>query len=1020
MDPWRILTLKIKSTRERLLASSILGGAALLASASTPAFAQSAAANAEVEAIVVTGTRISRQDYVASSPIVTVGQKEVERTGAISVEKLLNQLPQFMPAVTDTSNNPSNNGQANIQLRGLGTVRTLVLVDGRRVTPSNANGTVDVNTIPGALIDSIETITGGASAVYGSDALAGVVNFKLKHHFQGLQVDGQYGITDKQDGETTSVNVTMGSDFADARGNAVLAFGYSSRGVIFNGSRDFAKFGGASSTIPQGVFGSMSSVPQAAINAVFAQYGIAAGTVTGSSNPVGFNNDGTLFFRGNNYKGPTTPDFQTIVAGAGSVATGLYNTAILNELQLPLTRYQVFGRVEYEVTPDIKTFGQFNFTNYTADTELAPSPGAGSPTGTATGLGATGFLVPTTNPFIPTDLRTLLNARTNATAPFLLNKRFSDVGPRHEHDEYHVYQIQLGASGKVPFRDWTWDAFTAYGRTDVLITQTGNVSHSAVRQLLEAADGGASQCAGGYNPFGMRPTSAACLAFISRITKNSGNYVQNQVELNAQGGVFDLPAGEIRVAIGSDYRRDHFSFTPDSVLSVPDISNLGTPLQNKAPGVVGFNAQSPLNAGTDVYELYGEVLVPILKELPFIESLNVTLGGRYSTYNTIGSVGTYKADLEWKPISQVLIRGGFQKAIRAPNLSELYAPQGQNFPAIGPAVTSSGGPAGLNSGDPCDTRNVYRTGANGAQVRALCLTQGVPAAIIDTYVYGNNQIQGTTGGNPNLIQEDADTYSVGVVWTPHFEAPLFSRLSASLDFYHIDIKNAVGNVTASTALAKCFNADGANPTYSNSNFFCTLAQRDPATGQYINSLQTNANLGEFITSGYDFQVDWNFGLGSVGLSDDYGSLGLNVIGTYLNEMKVQLLPGDPFRDLRGSIADQSITNVGNAFGKWKFFTTLSYDVGPFNAAVRWRYVDKMIDQSCIGRTSCTAVSPPSVNYFDVSGAWKITDNYEISAGVNNVGDKQPPFFTSFVQANTDPSTYDVLGRRYYVGLKARF
>ncbi len=1019
------MDLQKNSSRERLLATSFLSGVAVLASAvAMPAYAADEKPT-EVEAIIITGSRIVRQDYVAASPIVTVGQADVQRTGAISVEKLLNQLPQFMPSVSDTSNNPSNNGQANIQLRGLGTVRTLVLVDGHRVTPSNPTGVVDVNTIPSALIQNIETITGGASATYGSDALAGVVNFKLNHHFQGLQIDGQYGETEKQDGETHQVNITMGSNFADDKGNAVLSFGYSDRGVIFAGDRAFSAYGGGSSTLPQGVFGGLAAVSQGAIDAVFGKYGVAPGTVTASANPVGFNSDGTLFFKGANYKGPTGIDFSTITAGAGSVSTGLYNTAPLNELQLPQTRYQVFGRAEYELTPDLKTWTQFNFTNFTADTILAPSPAAGSPTGTATALGQTGFLVPVSNPFIPTDLATLLAARGASSGnPFLLNKRFSDIGPRHENDEYNVYQIQLGANGKIPVKDWTWDAFTSYGHNDLLVTQTGNVSHQAVRQLLEASDGGKSLCTGGYNPFGLTTPSASCIAYVSRTTKNSTTITQNQAELNFQGGVFTLPAGEIRAAVGADYRRDAFSFIPDSVLSTPDISGLGTPLQNKAPGVVGFNASAPLAAATNVYELYGEALIPVLKDLPFIYSLNVNVGGRFSNYNTIGGVNTYKADVEYKPISQVLIRGGYQRAIRAPNLNELYAPQGQSFPAIGPAVDpKTGVPSGLGSGDPCDTRNVYRTGANAAQVKALCLAQGVPASIIDIYKFPNLQVQGTTGGNPNLTEETADTYSVGAVWTPSFDAPLFHRLSASVDYYNIDITNFVATgASALTAMSKCFNADGSNPTYSNTNLFCQLFTRDPVTGGVSNSSQTQANLGEVRTAGVDFQVDWSFDLGAVGLDDKYGTVGLNLIGTYLTKFEIELLPGAPFKNLRGSIGDQDVGNssVGTAFAKWKFFTTATYANGPFNAAVRWRFIDKMIDQTCIGKTTCTATGTPAISYFDLSAGWKINDAYEISGGVNNLTNKQPPFYTSFSQANTDPATFDVLGRRYYVGFKARF
>ena len=1016
--------MNCNSIRGRLLTSTFIVGAAASAFAATSAFAQTApAAPGTVEEIVVTGSRIARQDYVATSPIVTVGQKDLERTGAITVEKMLNQLPQFVPSVSDTSNNPSNNGQANIQLRGLGTARTLVLVDGRRVTPSNSSGVIDVNTIPAALIENIETITGGASAVYGSDAIAGVVNFKLKHNFNGLQIDSQWGQTDHTDGQTSSVSITAGSAFAEDRGHAVLSLGYANRDAIFNGARAFSSYGGASATIPQGTFPAQGKPSQAAIDAVFAKYGVAPGTVPAGWDKFGFNSDGTLFFNGVNYKGPTTPDFSTIVAGKGSVTTGNYNTAILNELVLPQTRYNAFGRVDYNVTDKIKTYGQFSFTNYTSDTELAPSPASGSPTGTATGLGATGFLVPVTNPFIPADLKALLAARTTGspTDPFLLNKRLSELGGRHEHDEYNIYQMQIGASGETGLKDWTWDAFAAYGVMDLLVTQTGNASHQALRTLLEAADGGASLCAGGYNPFGLQPLSAACRAYVSRTTKNSTNYTQRQVELNFQGGLFNLPAGEVRAAVGADYRSDRFSFVPDAVLSTPDISNLGTPLQNKAPGVIGFNAQNPLTGKTDVYELYGELLIPVLKDLPFINSLNINLGGRFSDYNTVGAISTWKADVEWKPIPSILVRGGYQTAIRAPNIGELYAPLGQNFPNIGLAYNQTTGKAnGLGSGDPCDVRNVYRTGANGASVRALCLAQGVPAGIVDTYTYSNQQIQGTTGGNPNLTEESADSYSIGVVWQPHFDHPLLSKLSASIDYYNIDIQNAVGTVSASTAVSKCYNADGANPTYSPTNFYCSLLQRDATTGNFVNSIQTNANLAEVKTAGVDFQVDWGFGLGAVGLNDNYGAVKLNVVGTYLTQFEVQLLPGDPFRDLKGTIGDQAITNVGNALPEWKFLTSLTYDVGPVDLNARWRYIGKMTDQTCTGKSTCTATSPAAVSYYDLTGSWRINQTFTVTGGVNNITDKQPPFFSSFVQANTDPSTYDVLGRRYFIGLKATF
>jgi iron complex outermembrane receptor protein len=365
---------KSLSARGRLLASTVFCSALLPLAIAAPVHAQTQQDDTAVEEIVVTGSRIARKDYVAASPIVTVGKAELDRTGAVTVEKLLNQLPQFAPGISDSSNNPSNNGQANIQLRGLGNARTLVLVDGHRVTPSNPSGVIDVNTIPVALIENVETITGGASTVYGSDALAGVVNFRLKKNFTGVQIDAQYGVTDRDDGETTSISLTAGAPFAEDKGHAVISFTNATRGAIFNSARSFSSYGGASATIPQGTFAVAGSPSQAAVDAVFTKYGLAAGAVKNTSAVFGFNNDGSLFFQGNNYKGPTTPDFSTIVKGQGSVATGNYNTAILNELQLPQTRYNVFSRVDYNVTEHLSVFGQVNFTNYTSDTELAPPP----------------------------------------------------------------------------------------------------------------------------------------------------------------------------------------------------------------------------------------------------------------------------------------------------------------------------------------------------------------------------------------------------------------------------------------------------------------------------------------------------------------------------------------------------------------------------------------------------------------------------------------------------------------------
>ncbi len=960
-----ISILNIQMTRKRLLATTIIGGLAMASAGAAVAQTAPESDSTEIEAVVVTGSRIARPDYVSNSPIVSVGQEQLAKSGSVTVDTLLNQMPQFVPGVSSTSNNPSNGGQANIQLRGLGSNRTLVLMDGHRIVPSNSDGTVDVNLIPSAIIQNIEVITGGASATYGSDAMAGVVNFKINDRFQGLQVDAQYGITDAKDGEESSISITGGSRFADDKGHAIMSLSYSTRGEILNAARKFSSVSGASATTPYGRYDfSGTNLPtQAAMNAVFAQYGIAPGTVAADSN-LGFNNDGTLFRNGTNYRGSTAIDYSTIPLD------GSYNTGPLNLLQLPMTRYSAFGMMNYDITENVEAYGSFNFTHYDSRTILAPSPAAAT----------TGFSVNYNNPFVPTDLRTLLASRADPTADFLFRKRFTDVGPRISETTFNVFQLTTGLRGQTNFRDWTWDLFGSYGKSEQNEIQRGNVSRAAVVSLLDAADGGTSICAGGYNPFGLQPLSAECASYISRVTKNWTSYEQRAVELNLQGGLFDLPAGEVRAAVGTSYRSDKYNYVPDSLLSTGD--------------VIGFNANDALDASADVYDLYGEVLVPVLKDLPFIKALNVTGGYRFSDYNTVGSVSAYKVDGDWEVVDGIRLRGGYSRGVRAPSIGELYSPQAQNFPQI--------------IDDPCSIDSRARTGPNAAAVRSLCLAQGVPSAIIDSYTYPNTQVNALVGGNPDLKEETADTYSVGLVWTPRFDHPLFEKLSASVDYYSIKIKDAIGTVDAGLALTKCY--DGS----AGSSFYCGLFDRSNQTGEIQTLVLTNLNLATYETAGVDFQIDWGFGLGAIGLSDDYGSLAFNIVGNYLDKFDVQSLPGEPIDKLKGTIGNTSVSAVAVAKPEWKVMSSATYSFGPAELGVRWRFVDSMVD------AGDNSEKIKSVNYFDLNGAWKVTDMVEVRAGVYNVADKQPPVFSSNIQANTDPSTYDVLGRRFYLALKTRF
>ncbi len=1080
------------NTRSRLLASSFLCGAAMLAAA--PALAQStepatgpgrvvttqsqgqAEASSRVQTdaaglnspgdngtqtgeVIVTGSRIARRDYVSDSPIVSVGPKAIENTGDVTLERTFTQLPQVAIATGSQINN-GGNGQVNVALRNLGTTRTLVLVDGRRVTPSNASGTIDLNTIPQQLIENIETITGGASSAYGSDAIAGVINFKLKHNFQGLVVDALYNTTEKGDGQETGISITAGGNFADDRGNAVLSFQYDNRDAVFYGDRpdillpgfrDFGltdprvlAVGGLSSTIPQGSAAAIANLAvngtgtnvaganpfsQAAVNAVFARYGVAAPTVNAST-AFGFNSDGTLFYQGRNYKGPTTLDFSTIPATTAGNGPGSYNTGALNYALTPQTRYNAYASAEYKINEHVKAYGQFMFNQYSSNTVLAPTPAAQSP---STALGAlptngTGFLVPVTNPYISADLRQLLASRANPNAPFLFNKRFTEFGFRNSQAIYTTYQFLTGLRGDIPDpgnHDLQYDVYATYGRTTRDEIQTGNLNRSLFRQYLESPTGTLGGCSG-YNPFGQNGISAACIAALSPTTKNFFSNTQRVVEGDLNGRVFtanfaDHFGGDVRFALGADYRQDRFNFIPDAIAASFDTSGTvgsnTTPFNNSV-GLAGFNAAQPIRGVTDVYEVYGELLVPVVHDLPFAKRIDLDLGARFSDYNFSGAgretqlnTTTYKAELNWKVFDWMSLRGGYNRAIRAPNVGDLFTPQQTNFAAIG-------NPTGLGQGDPCDINGAYRKGqgVSAASIQALCLAQGVPAGAIATFQQANQQAPSTSGGNPLLQEERANTYTGGFVITPKFSNPLFSRISLSVDYYNISIQGAIGAIALSTSLSKCFNADGSNPTYTVNNIFCQAIVRDPGTGQITNGFANSQNTGGIKTSGIDFQGDWAFSLSSipyVGLSDKWGTLGFNLIATWLNDYDTRSTPTDRYQNSRSTVG----------LPTWKALAAANYSIGAFDFGVTERYIGEGDDPSCVGLTSvCTARGVLPTFYTNLTARWKVTDFLELRTGIDNVADQDPRFFASgsSSQAFSDGTQYDFLGRRYYVGLKARF
>ncbi|SEK00688.1 TonB-dependent Receptor Plug Domain [Sphingobium sp. AP50] len=978
---------RIKKTAFSFLGASsfalILSSAALAQSSEGTAAAQQADGATD---IVVTGSRIARRDFVADSPIVTVSNAALDSNGNVSLEGKLNKLPQLLPGATAYTANIASAGQATLNLRGLGASRNLVLLDGRRMQPAGATMAIDVNNLPAILVENVEIISGGASAVYGSDAMSGVVNFKLRRNFIGLQLDAQSNISGQSDGATQDISVLAGMDFAGGRGHLMVAGEYYNREGLFGRDRKFYTdaftAGGssvASNSLPAGTFNpTAGNLPTtAALNTLFASYGTVGASIAANT-VLGFNNDSTLFTDTNgvrNYRGVTTGYTQR-------GASLYYDPNAEVRILAPLHRYAGFARADYELSDSVSAFVQGMATRYAVVT--------GSSGALAQGNQA--LVIPVVNPFIPADLAKVLASRPNSTADFNVTKRFTAAGLRNIKTENTVYQILAGLTGKLGDSGISWDLSYSHGNTKTTSTViSGGLSYDRVETLLRATDGGASLCEGGLNVFGEKAISQSCLNYLSVIPSTYTNLSQDSVEANVQGGLFNLPAGELRFAAGGSYRRNAYRFTADAEF------------QTNPTQIISFNPSTNTRGTTDVVEGYAELLIPVLKDLPLVKSLNLDAAYRYSRYNVSGGVSAYKIDANWHVVEPLRLRGGFQRAVRAPNVGELFL---GSSAAIGSFNNLGSVPSG---GDPCDVRSGYRSGANGAAVRSLCIAQGVPSSIIDSFQANNTQVLGTTSGFAGLKPESANTYTIGAVLSSPFASPLLRRMSLSVDYYNIAIKDAIGTISGVTLVNSCFNATGTNRSYAQSSPYCSGISRN-TDGTIYNINQPYLNLGGYKTAGIDFAFDWRLPLDAK-IGGDSGDLTVNVLANYLDNFKIQSLPGGAYIDYAGTIGS------GTTYVPWRITSTIGYDSTVFGLGVRWQHLSRLRDYTSISAPAAEKKGVPGYDTFDLFGHVKATDRFQIRFGVTNLADKKPPI-VSELAGSTDPSTYDPMGRSFYLGVRA--
>ena len=726
-------------------------GLSLAGITSAPAFAQDD--STDVEAVVITGSRLKQQDFTATSPVTTIGSENIEMTGTLTVDTLLNELPQIVPGNTRTSNNAGGEDFATVDLRGLGPSRTLVLVNGERVPASSTTGVVDLNTIPASLISRIEVVTGGASAVYGSDAISGVVNFILKEDYEGGEMTASYGSNFDGVAPEFEINGLFGGNFANGRGNLTAYVSYYNRKKAGTDEVDWDAANSAA--VMQTLTGDFVAVRHAAdaiaIGGTFPFGGGGSGTpawgwiARNTANPFNAamlntnpltaprfalqNTDCNAATAGANYTGGNlsfndagrlTPRFTAGYCAIPdrSAGSSRYNFAPDNLLILPAERINLTTIGHYDLTDTITAKVQLNYVNSTSEVQLAATP--------ATGLSIT--MTPAMQTVIAAhpDLAFALSTRPMSLANFTMDRRMNEVGTRNAYYENNAFSMLTTVDGKLG-DTWTWSATASFGRSDFSNRAINSVNKTALTQGLAGCQTSAGAPLPGALPgcvpldiFGPGTLTDAMTSFLRVNTFEKNTIEESRLAAFASGDLFELPAGPVSFVVGGEYRDSSAQKVIDN--------------EQRTGNIFGFNAIQDQGGSIDVYEAYAEIGVPLVKEVPFFNYLGLEAGYRLSDYSSVGTVDTYKVGGKWAPVEWLSFRAMYNVATRAPNVFELFQNGDQGFPSYA---------------DPCNN-TVARTPA----VLALCnaLNPGFVGGYA-TFTQNNAQVEAFAFGNPNLKPE---------------------------------------------------------------------------------------------------------------------------------------------------------------------------------------------------------------------------------------------------------------------------
>jgi outer membrane receptor protein involved in Fe transport len=993
---------------------------------STPAFAQQPAAVAAAPAeplqeIVVTGSRIASPNAVSTSPIQVISSQSMQVSGKTDITDIINQLPQNFTndlgqdLGNGTSGLTTAGGVATADLRGLGPARTLVLIDGRRLGVGSPNTAIaepapDLDQIPVGLVERVEVVTGGASAAYGSDAIAGVVNFIMKKNFEGFQIDGQWGVNyhdnnnsfaqglvsdfgttpptgTAKDGRNRTFDMLMGTNFADGKGNITAYLSYRHADPVESSQRDY----GACQTFPTGD---------------------AAGNVTGIT--CGGSSNSNWFQPAS---GPNVGNVYSVYGHGfvpqGSVATtppAVYNSQGFISMTREDDRYNAAFMAHQEIDPAFQPYAQFFFMDDKSHQSTAPAA-LFKDSNPLDPTGAGDYYVNCSNPLLSAQQQAILCTPAqiaadtanpgSASAKVRIGRRNIEGGDRSADFEHTNYRAVFGATGDFAGA-WSYDVYGQYYYTKFTDSNEKYLSYAGITNALQATGTAASpKCISGaigcvpYNIFADGGVTQAQLNYLYQLGTAQGASTLRTLHADITGKLGDygitspLAHEGVAVNIGYEHRNDHEFLQPDSAQESGLLSGFGS-------------AVAPIDNSIAVSEEFIEIRAPLMQDKPGAKELLFDTGYRRSDYTTAGVTNTYKFEVQYAPIEDYRFRLSYDRAVRAPSVAELYTP-----PIVGLAQIGN---------DPCAPPIIYtlvqcqRTGVTAAQYNNASIPQAVA-----------NQLSQQTSGNVALKPETADTYTIGLNFAPSF----LPRFTGSIDYYHISVKDEVGVYPYLVILSNCANTG--DPTY------CSQIVRQPTTGSLTGNsnagggyvMQKQYNLGTAVNSGIDLQLGYH-----VDLPPGFGGLSFTMNGSYLLQNTSQPIPGAHTYDCSGlfGVTCQTVNP------HWHHIFRTTWDTAwNVSGSLTWRYIgsssqdnnsdDPTLHYATWGAYDYYNAKIPAYNYIDLAVTWNVNKILQLRAGANNILDKDPPFIDSVLvsggAANTY-SVYDIFGRQLFAAFTAKF